>query len=222
MLTHIPPTRRKSACPTSPTLRSWCFQLGVWTSPGTARCPESLCPYPVLPSTARCLASCQRTLLLLPRSYELMRQALALQPTSLPSPAGLRRLRSAPAGCRPFPTLSPQSVCRCLDPYPVAFLTICPFVRPSSSVRTRPIAGHRPRLRLNKLGTPKHPWHATSTGRVFRGCSHSLVFRLLHLLGPQVASAAATSAGQAGRLRHRRFSQSELTPNSTPVYKLFC
>ena len=32
----------------------------------------------------------------------------------------LRRLPLAPAGIWPFPTLSPQSLHRCLDPYPVA------------------------------------------------------------------------------------------------------
>jgi hypothetical protein len=37
-----------------------------------------------------------------------------------PIPAGLCRLLSAPAGTWPFPTLSPQSVLRCLDPYPAA------------------------------------------------------------------------------------------------------
>ena len=39
-----------------------------------------------------------------------------------PISAGLCRLLSAPAGRWPFPTLSPQSVSRRLDPYPAAFL----------------------------------------------------------------------------------------------------
>src|SRR5216684_2095839 len=38
----------------------------------------------------------------------------------------LCRLPRAPAGRRPFPMLSPQSVWRCLDPYPAALLR-CPY-----------------------------------------------------------------------------------------------
>ena len=36
----------------------------------------------------------------------------------------------------------------------------------------------------------------------FRGCSHSLMFRLLYSLGPPVAPTAVTSTGQPGRLHH--------------------
>ena len=43
--------------------------------------------------------------------------------------SSLRRLPLAPAGNWPFPTLSPQSLHRCLDPYPVASRRcICPFL----------------------------------------------------------------------------------------------
>lgn len=48
----------------------------------------------------------------------------------------------------------------------------------------------------------KIPAIATSTEGVFRGCSHSLMFRLLHLLGPQVAPTAVLGTGQPGRLHH--------------------
>src|SRR5919197_1772265 len=40
--------------------------------------------------------------------------------------ASLCRLLRAPAGRRSFPMLSPQSVWRCLDPYPAALLR-CPY-----------------------------------------------------------------------------------------------
>jgi hypothetical protein len=39
-------------------------------------------------------------------------------------------------------------------------------------------------------------------GGVFRGCSHSLMFRLLYLLGPPVAPTAVSSTEQPGRLHH--------------------
>jgi hypothetical protein len=39
-------------------------------------------------------------------------------------------------------------------------------------------------------------------GGGFRGCSHSLMFRLLYSLGPPVAPTAVTSTGQPGRLHH--------------------
>ncbi len=64
------------------------------------------------------------------------------------------------------------------------------------------IAGHRPRLRVERLGTRNDPCNATSTGGGFRGCSHSLMFRLLYLLGPPVAPTAVPSTEQPGRLHH--------------------
>ena len=63
-------------------------------------------------------------------------------------PKGLCRLPLAPAGSWPFPTLSPQSLHGCLDPYPVAFLQCSyPFL-PGKL---------RPRRRAKKLGTPDLP-----------------------------------------------------------------
>ena len=53
-------------------------QLNVWASPGTAKCPEPLCPPRALPLAAKCPASRQRALPLLPRSYGLMRQTKIL------------------------------------------------------------------------------------------------------------------------------------------------
>jgi len=64
------------------------------------------------------------------------------------------------------------------------------------------IEGRRPRPRVYGLGTRNGLCNATSTEGVFRGCSHSLMFRLLHLLGPPVAPTAVTRTGQPGRLHH--------------------
>ena len=82
---------------------------------------------------------CRQALPRLYRSYWLMRQTSVLsQPRFHPCTMSLCRLLRAPAGPRPFPALSPQSLCRCLDPYPVAPLQCACSLLP---------AGQRPHLR---------------------------------------------------------------------------
>ena len=108
----------------------------------------------------------------------------------------LCRLLRAPAGQRPFPALSPQSLCRCLDPYLVTPLQCACSLLP---------AGQRPHLRRDRFGVHKNNrCNATSTANASRGCSHSITFRLPHLLDPPVAPTATrfTRAGQPGRLHH--------------------
>jgi hypothetical protein len=62
--------------------------------------------------------------------------------------ASLCRLLRAPAGKRSFPKLSPQSVWRCLDPYPAALLRCaCPFLP----------AEPRPHLTCNRFGALRLP-----------------------------------------------------------------
>lgn len=58
---------------------------------------------------------------------------------------------------------------------------------------------------LNGLGTRDDPCNATSTGGGFRGCSHSLMFRLPYSLGLPVAPTAVPSTGRPGRLHHAMF-----------------
>ena len=55
----------------------------------------------------------------------------------------------------PFPTLSLQSLPRCLDPYPAMF----PWCTCSLLPRRQ-----RPHLRRHRFGTPNTPCNATSTG----------------------------------------------------------
>ena len=161
------------------------------TVPRPARCPEPLCSHQVLPRTTRCLAPRQRALPLLHRSYELMRQTKTLLPASVvPPPASLCRLLSVPAGRWPFPTLSLQSVYRCMDPYPAAPLRcVYPFLP----------EGRRPHLRNHRFGTPDHRHNATSTTGLFRGCSQSVMFKLPYSLDPQVAPTAVAQSPQGGR-----------------------
>ena len=100
---------------------------------------------------------------------------------SLPYTAGLCRLLPVSAGRWSFPTLSLQSLLRCLDPYPeVPLQCFCPFLP----------AGLQPHLRCTRFGTPINRRNATSTTTPFRGGSHSVMFRLPCLLAPQVAPTA--------------------------------
>ena len=109
----------------------------------------------------------------------------------LPYTAGLRRLPLLPAGSWPFPTLSPRSFYRCLDPYPaVPLRCMCPFLP----------EGLRPHPTCQGFGTPHTRRCATSsTGKVFRGCSHSVMFRLPYSLGPPVAPTTRPLCAQGGR-----------------------
>ena len=78
----------------------------------------------------------------------------------------------------------------------------CPFGRPRSWLGRfdRKDIGLAPES--TSSAREKFPCNATSTGRVFRGCSHLLMFRLPYSLGPPVAPTAVTSTGQPGRLHH--------------------
>jgi hypothetical protein len=98
-------------------------------------------------------------------------------------------LLPAPAGEWTFPTLSPQSLQRRLDPYPAAFLRCSfPFLP----------EGHRPHVRSETFGTLIDSCIAASAGHVFRGCSHSFMFRLPYSLGPQTAPTAPLLRWAAG------------------------
>ena len=111
---------------------------------------------------------------------------------SFPYTVGLCRLSLIPAGRWPFPTLSPQSLYRCLDPYPAASLRCTyPFL----------LEGLRPHLRQQRFGTPDNRRYATSTTKLFRGCSHSIMFKLPYLLDSQVAPTTGCP-GRPSRLRH--------------------
>ncbi len=138
-------------------------------------CREPLCPQSVLPLVVRRLALHRKALPPLHRSYGLMGQTCSpsralrrggrakyLPLTSVvPISAGPCRLSSVPAGRWPFPALSPQSLYRCLDPYPAASLRCSYSFLPE---------GQRPHLRRHRFGTPNDLRYATSTKADFRGC----------------------------------------------------
>jgi hypothetical protein len=109
-----------------------------------------------------------------------------------PWSTGLCRLLSAPAGRRTFPTLLCTSFPTCLDLYPGSSW--------SASTRFFLHDFGLPRVRtgsaLSNIRT------ATSVRRVFRGCSHSLMFRPVGMLTTPVApTATVTSVWQPWFLR---------------------
>ena len=104
---------------------------------------------------------------------------------------GLCRLLQAPAGRWPLPTLSLQSLRRCLDPYPAMFFRCIHPLLPRRQ---------RPHLKRHRFGTPKIlPAMQLQQGSASRGCSRSLMFRLPRSLDPQVAPTAVPLSELGGQ-----------------------
>jgi len=101
---------------------------------------------------------------------------------SFPYTADPCRLLLVPAGSWSFPTLSLQSLHGCLDPYPgMPLRCLCPFL-PGEL---------QPHNRCTKFGASNtYRRNATSTTTLFRGGSHSVMFRLPCLLAPPMAPTA--------------------------------
>ena len=144
-----------------------------------AKCPEPLCRQAVLPPVAGCRASCQRALPRLLRSYELMRQSQTLPPPTVSAlVSGSLSVAASPDWERDLPdVISAELSPRVWTPTPVA-----PEVHlPVSSLRALAF----PTMSMvRRVTTPRKRLH--SGGR-FRGCSHSLMFRLAGLLATLAA-----------------------------------
>ncbi len=157
-----------------------------------AKCREPLCPFGGVTPTGVTQRSHRKALPSPHRSYGLMGQSKTLPLSSVhPITVGLCRLSSVPAGSWTFPALSPQSLYRCLDPYPVAPLRcLSPFLPEEQ----------RPHLTGHKFGSPKLSVAMQLQRRKnSRGCSHSFMFRLPCSLGPQVAPTAVALCPQGSR-----------------------
>ena len=196
MLAHIHPSPLRFTCGTRPYLMVAVIPA---QSPGPAKArqvPRAPSHAPGVTRVRRCVARCVGGI------YPTF--VARTSPCARPNPsrrlrfpytAGLCRLSPVPAGRWPFPALSLQSLYGCLDPYPAAPLRCThPFLP----------EGHRPHLTPNRFGAPDNRRNATSTTGAFRGCSHSVMFRLPYSLDPQVAPTAQTTIaqGQPGRLHH--------------------
>ena len=125
-----------------------------------------------------------------------MRQTKSLSPTSVvPNTVSLCRLTSVPAARWPFPTLSPRSLYRCLDPYPaVPLRCICSFLP----------GKHRPYLRRERFGTPNYRRNATSTTGNISGLQSFRYVQAPILARPPGCTHryGSVSIGQLGRLHH--------------------
>ena len=199
VLAHPSPRRGGVCLAPSPRCRPRVTQLCVWCVPD---CRGHRVPRAPLPGTGvtRAEAASRPPGGALPprrRSYGLMRQTTTLPtPRLAPCAQGLCRLSPVPAGRWPFPTLSLRPLCRCSDPYPAALLgCACPLLH----------RGHRPHPTGDGFGARIDPHMQLRWGAVFRGCSHSITFGLLHSLGPQTAPTAAPKAPgrQAFHTTHR-------------------
>ena len=138
---------------------------------GTAKCPESLCPVPVLPLLGNRVPTPERTLLPRLRSYGLMRQSHLTLPSfsyELRS-RSLSRSLPAPAVSGIFPTLSLRILPRMPGPLP----------------RRVPQSAHTCFF-LRVIGLPQQgcgsaypllPANTIFRGAYFRGCRHFFMFK---------------------------------------------
>ncbi len=132
------------------------LRLDTHTLLETTEYPESLCPMWVLPfiGTTLKIASEDTTLpSKLVRTHAPNRFPLSV--SVVPCTLSLRRLSLVPAGKRFFPTLSLQSLRRCLDPYSVVFPECIYSFLPREL---------RPHAMGNAFGTQNYPCNATTTG----------------------------------------------------------
>jgi hypothetical protein len=125
-----------------------------------------------------------------------------------PGTARLCRLPSAPAGRGTFPTLSLQSWSSRLDPYPAVFLRCMARCFPKDSGLA---------IGTTSLAHRTIPATQLQQGGIFRGCSHSLMFRLLNSLGPQIAPTARPLSVLGGRAVYTRPNSGPLPARSTGI-----
>jgi hypothetical protein len=120
-----------------------------------------------------------------------------------PSPMGLCRLLPVPAGRWPFPTLSLNSLCRCLDPYPAMF-----------SWCTRPFLPRRRRLHIwwSVSRTSHAPGNAASAGEPF-----SRLQSFAHVQAPALAQPPGCTHRE---MKHRSRAARPYTPRRTRLVNL--
>lgn len=165
------------------------------TDVATAKYPESLCPSLVLPPLGRRAPPPPRILLLVLRSYGLMRRSRWPSPPSV-----LHLVPEVFAGCyQPLlPTASSRlylckSFPRCLAPCPDgSHRVLLPVSSPMSSAFPKTLMGRLP------VGSA----NATFPRASCRGCRHFFMFRPLSLLASQIAPTAASFPTGQPRLLH--------------------
>jgi hypothetical protein len=174
------------------------------SAPRPARCPEALCLVKVLPLPGWHPAPPRRALPLLRRSYGLMRQTKSLPPpTALALVGGSLQVAASPCWVMALPDVI--SGCLSLDARaPIA--VVCEVLIPVSS----PTSSAFPAVSSGRLF---HGYHSTtSEWRMFRDCSHSVMFGPPSLLAIQVVPtsreyiprAAMASTSEQNIRRYRR------------------
>ena len=119
-----------------------------------------------------------------------------------PYTEGLCRLPSAPCWKLALPDVISTTCVKALGPIPrrVPDDPVRLHVLANAWTSRSPDIGLAPVLRSS--ARESLPAMQLQQGGSFRGCSHSLMFRLLYLLGPPVAPTAVPGTGQPGRLHH--------------------
>ena len=197
------PSRLRFTCRTRPITEG---SSHLWlTHPGSARCPEPLCPLRVLPFEGWCFPPPREALPPHHRSYGLMRQTKTLPLPSMYT-TGLCRLSPVPAGRWPFPTLSPRVLPQVPGPLP----RWDPLVHlPVSSQRTSAF----PRLQEGRL--PHLPAQRLQYGTV----NEAAVIPLCS--GPQVCSPPRSLLPQSKDWAAVTFTSEHPTVRYLPVSRIY-
>ena len=174
------------------------LQLGVWIRVATAKPPSVQSPF-AHPRYGRGWQDVEH---LVGRHYPSIVAHTGSCASPIPSPPlrfpyreSLRRLLPAPAGNGTFPTLSLQSLCRRLDPYPAALLgCMYPFLS----------QGHRPHATGNAFGARNYRCNATSTASRISGLQSFAYLQSPTLTRPpsRTYRDRLSPAWQSGRLHH--------------------
>jgi len=205
MLTHNTPLPLPVCSSASSVARSMDVQHCVWPSPVATNHQVPRAPLPADGVTVRGKASCALSGGVTPLSSLVWTHATdQIPPSDFVGHFGRSwQVAVSPCWKMALPDVISAVCVKTLGPLPRRVPTILPILVPFLTGWYTSIARHRPRLRVDKHGTPRKSLPLQlPQGGVFRGCSHSLMFRLLHLLGPQVAPTAVLGTGQPGRLHH--------------------
>ena len=176
------------------------FQFSVWLYMillETTEYPESLRPVWALPITGTTLKVASEDITL---PSQLLRthapNRLPLNVSVYPCTLSLCRLSPVPAEKRFFPTLSLQSLRRCLDPYSVVFF---------GCIYSLLLRKHRPHARSDAFGTQNYPCNATSTGRLISKLQSFIYFQAPTLVRPPGRTHRSNLlGGQAVYTTHRQ------------------
>ena len=197
MLAHIHPSRQRFACETRPIFNGHRLTPALRPGPAKARqVPRA--PLPATGVTSCGVMSSTTSEGITPPSSLIRAHAPDQIPPAdfgFPYTAGLCRLSPVPAGRWSFPTLSLQSVHRCLDPYPgMPLWCLCPFL-------PREL---QPHPRCTEFGASDNRRNATSTTTPIAGRQSFRYVQAPMLASPPGCTYRAGSAayGQPGRLRH--------------------